>query len=197
MSFRPLLAVLVVGCAAVAVVAACTTDYQKGLEDPNYGGPNALVGEKQPPTSSELAKGSSGGGEGGASSGGATIFCVKQGGTLVDGGTCAVSWSKDLAPAFGAIGGKSCSDPTCHGTAYQPNFDLANASGAYSILANFPLSNGTVYLNPCSTDPTKSSIECNLAATNPCGTKMPQDHQLPPDVLTKIDTWVKCASPNN
>ncbi len=194
---RALLATLVVTCAAVGVTAACTTDYQKGLDDPNYGGPNALVGEKQPPTSSELTAGS--GGEGGASSsGGAGVGCVsvdKQ--MLADGGTCTVSWSKDLVPAFQM--GTSCSIVGCHGQGAAPQFDLTNATGAYTALANYKIADGRYYLNPCSTDPTKGALECNTAKAAPqCGSQhMPVGGQLPDDVLTKIDTWAKCGSPNN
>ncbi|HEY8073310.1 MAG TPA: hypothetical protein VIF62_04360 [Labilithrix sp.] len=185
---RPLL--LVVAGVAIAVAAACTTDYQKGLDDPNYGGPNALVGEKQPPTSSELT---GGGGEGGASSSGGGAAC----GMAVDGGPCAVSWSKDLVPAFQM--GTSCSIVGCHGQGAAPQFDLTNASGAYTALANWKIADGRYYIDPCSTDPTKGALECNVAKAAPqCGAQhMPTGGQLPDDVLTKIDTWSKCGSPNN
>src|SRR5690349_19372330 len=77
----------------VLVTAACTTDYQKGLDDPNFGAPNALAGQKQPGASSEVATTASGdGGGGGGSSGSSPIVCVSTGGTLLDGGPCAVSF---------------------------------------------------------------------------------------------------------
>jgi len=200
MSFRllpPALTALGASCAAALVIAACTTDYQKGLDDPNYGGPNALVGEKQPPTSSELTATS--GGEGGtSSSGGAGIGCVtvdKQ--MLADGGTCTVSWSKDIVPALQM--GTSCSTVCCHGQASQPNFDLTNPSAAWTALANYKIADGRYYVDPCSTDPTKGAFECNTAKAAPqCGSQhMPVGAQLPDAVLTQIDTWSKCGSPNN
>jgi hypothetical protein len=186
-------------CAAAGVVAACTTDYQKGLDDPNYGAPNALAGEQQPPSSQDLQKGH--GGEGGTTSssgGAATPTCVVVGGMLIaDAGPCAVSFKTDILGAFGA---STCSMTSCHGAnppIYPPHIDPGDPAGMYTTFAGFKLSNGAPYINPCSTDPTKAGMECNLAATNGCGSHMPQGGQLDPAAITKIDTWLKCGSPNN
>ena len=200
---RAVLGALVVFGAAVGTVAACTTDYQKGLDDPNYGAPNALAGEKQPPTSNALKNGggSSGGGEGGTSSGGAAQpICVKSGGTLIaDAGPCSVSFKTDILGAFGASS-PQCSTAGCHGAnppIYPPHIDPGDPAGMYTTFSQFTLSNSAPYINPCSTDPTKAGIECNLAQTGGCGQHMPQGGQLAADAITKIDTWLKCGSPNN
>jgi len=190
----------------LAASAACTTDYQKGLDDPNYGAPNSLAGQKQPGSSQELTTttGSSGGsGEGGtgSSSGGADIACVKAGGTLLaDAGACAVSFKTDV---LGALGNASpaCSLPSCHGGTTPPNpprIDPGDPGAMYTEFVAFKLSNGAPYINPCSTDPTTAGLECNLAATGGCGTHMPQGGQIDPAVISgKIDAWLKCGSPNN
>src|SRR5687768_4914673 len=51
---RVALASAVVAAFVAAVTVACTTDYQKGLDDPNFGGPNALAGQKQPGATTEV-----------------------------------------------------------------------------------------------------------------------------------------------
>jgi hypothetical protein len=188
--------------ATLAAAAACTTDYQKGLDDPNYGTPNALAGQKQPGTSTDLQQGNPGGegGTSGSSSGGGTAACVKAGGQLLgDAGACTVSFKTDV---LGALGGAqpTCSSTTCHGGVSPPNpprIDPGDPAGMYTEFVGFKLSNGAPYINPCSTDPTKAGMECNLATANPCGSHMPQGGQLAADAITKIDTWLKCGSPNN
>jgi hypothetical protein len=185
---------------SVVALLACTTDYQTGLDDPAFGAPNALAGQKQPGSSTEQTTGK-GSGEGGASSSGGTqAACVAAGGTLLaDAGACAVSFKTDVLGAFGKST-PQCSLPSCHGGAspqYPPRIDPGDPASMYPELAAFKLSNGKPYLNPCSTDPAASSLECNLAAAGGCGTHMPQGGQLAAEDLTKIDTWVKCGAPNN
>lgn len=184
-----------VGVAAAALlVIACTTDYQKGVEDPRYGGPNALAGEKQPGPSSEyLAE------EGaiGAGINAGTPECVKAGGALIDAGTCAVSFSKDVLTTFAAA---NCQAAGCHGGASpqnQPPIDPADATKTWNGFAAFTLTNGKAYINPCSLDPAVSTIACNVSSAAPCGSVMPPGIGLPADVVTKIETWVKCGAPNN
>jgi hypothetical protein len=183
---------------AVLAAAACTTDYQKGLDDPNFGTPNALAGQKQPATSTELVQGNSGG-EGGTSSGG-NVACVKAGGQLLaDAGPCTVSFKTDILGALGAAQ-PACTSTTCHGGQSPPNpprIDTGDPAGMYTEFEGFKLSNGAAYINPCSTDPTKAGLECNFTTANACGSHMPQGGQLAADAITKIDTWLKCGSPNN
>jgi hypothetical protein len=183
---------------ALVAVAACTSEYQKGADDPNYGAPNALAGQRQPGPSSE--NGGAGGGEGGTSGGGTTApVCVTAGGSLIDGGPCTVSFSKDVLPALGAAT-PACTLPSCHGGLNPPNppkIEPADAKGMYQEFAGFKMSNGAPYINPCSTEVNKSGLACNLYATGACGTHMPQGGQMAQDQITKIETWLKCGSPNN
>ncbi len=179
--------------AALVLFAACTTDYQKGLEDPKYGNPNALAGQKQPGPSSEVAS------DGGDSTGttGSTPECVKAGGALVDGGgACAVSFKTILA----AFKDASCQTVSCHGGATPPNQPRINPddpAGMWAEFAAFKLSNGKLYINPCSTDPTESSMACNVDNAAPCGAVMPPGVGLPANVVADIQTWLTCGAPNN
>ena len=182
-------------CAAsigALLFAACTTDYQKGLEDPNFGGPNALAGQKQPGPTSEVVS------DGGTSSGGgATPECVKAGGALVDGGACAVSFKTILA-AFKAANCQTAG--ACHGGATPPNqprIDPDDPNGMWAEFASFKLSNGAVYINPCSTAPAQSTLGCNVNPAATCGSLMPAGVGLPANVVADIDTWLKCGAPNN
>ena len=108
------------------LVLACTTDYQKGLEDPNFGAPNALAGFRQPgPTSSTPDT---------PGAAGASIpECVKAGGALVDAGTCNVSFKTDV---LGAFLNAACNQTSgCHGGASPaslPRIDPADAPGMYT-----------------------------------------------------------------
>jgi hypothetical protein len=186
-----LTAVVAAASVGLLLVAACTTDYQKGVEDPNFGAPNALAGQKQPGPSSDTS--TDGGGTGAAG----TPECVKAGGALIDGGPCAVSFKTILA-AFKAA---SCQTAgSCHGGATPPNqprIDPDDATGMWAEFASFKLSNGKPYINPCSTDPAQSTIGCNVNATAPCGSVMPPGLGLAANVVADIDTWLKCGAPNN
>lgn len=176
--------------AAVAVaggvwgLAACTTDYQKGLDDPRFGGPSALLGEKAPEPPVR---------------GGSNVLCVAEGASLVDGGACSVSFSKDV---LGIFAEPTCGTATtCHGgsnPANQPRVAPSDPAATWAIFAGFKLSNGKPYINPCSTDKAASTLVCNLAATGTCGSHMPQTGpQISDEDLAKIDTWLACGSPNN
>jgi hypothetical protein len=181
--------------AGMAAFVACTTDYQKGLEDPTYGPPNALVGTKPPgPSSGESDTTTSGGGA-------AVPECVKQGKTLLDAGACTVSFSKDVLGAFATA---TCDRVGCHGGAQplsEPRIAPQDAPGMWSEFASFKLTNGKLYINPCSTDATGAAIAANVnGAAQPAdrGVLMPQGTTgLAADVVAKIDAWVRCGSPNN
>ena len=203
MLFRRLFT-FVVFASGTLLAYACTTDYQKGADDVAYGAPNALAGQRQPGSSTDqtTGAGSSSGGEGGttSSSGGGDIACVKAGGKLLgDAGPCTVTFKTDV---LGALGKSSpaCSLPSCHGGNSPPNLpriDPGDPGAMYTEFAAFKLSNGKPYINPCSIDPAAATIECNLQATGGCGAHMPQGGQLDPADIAKIDTWLKCGSPNN
>lgn len=197
MRFRPSLLASFSVAAAVVAVGACTTDYQQGKGDPNFGGPNALAGQRPPgATSDNLA-------DGGASSGtavGSKPKCVTAGGTQVDAGTCAVSFSKDVLGAFGTA---DCANPNCHGGATprnEPRIEPSDPAAMWQEFQAFTISTGKPYINPCSTDDKQSQMGCNLYAggtPGACGVHMPSTGQIPADVVTKVETWLKCGAPNN
>lgn len=173
------------------LVLACMTDYQKGVDDPNFGAPNALAGQKQPGPSSETRSD-------GDPGSGSTPECVKAGGTLVDGGPCAVSF-KSILEAFR---GANCQTAgSCHGGSTPPNqprIDPDDPDGMWAEFANFKLSNGKLYINPCSTDSSESTIGCNVDVNaSACGVLMPPGIGLSAEVVADIDTWLKCGAPNN
>lgn len=189
---RPLGASVGVVVLAAGFVAACMTDYQKGLDDPRYGSPNALDKQTQPGPSSEALsdRDDPGGSEDGP-------LCVRNGGTLVEGGDCEVSFSQDVLTAFGNSG---CHQAPCHGGLNPqnlPRIDPGEPDAMWKEFGSFTLSNGKPYINPCSTDPAESTIACNVSATGTCGTMMPQGIGLPADVVTMIETWLACGAPNN
>lgn len=182
------------GCVLAASVA-CTTDYQKGLEDPNFGLPNALAGQKQPGPSSAVAEPAS-------TSGTATVAgCVKAGQAQLDGGACTVSFKTDVLGAFATA---TCDRAGCHGgqtPPSEPRIAPAEPEVMWNLFANFKLTNGKFYVNPCSTEPTQSTIAANVNAAAPPaerGVLMPLGGTgLATDVVQKIEAWVKCGSPNN
>lgn len=182
--------------AAVLAIAACTTDYQQGKGDPNFGGPNALAGQRPPGVTSDVTSEAGPGTE----TPGAKPACVAAGGTLADGGTCSVSFSKDILNSFGLA---NCGTTNCHGGATprnEPGIDPGDPGATWQHLQAFTISTGKPYINPCSTDDTTSTMGCNMIAEGQpgaCGVHMPSGAQLPADAVTKINTWLKCGSPNN
>jgi len=194
MRFRPSMIAFTVASVALGI-GACTTDYQQGKGDPSYGGPNALAGQRPPGATVDNVAA-----DGGASSGATPSSkpkCVTAGGTLADGGTCAVTFSKDVLGAFGTAG---CANPNCHGGVVprnEPRIEPSDAPAMWQEFQAFTISNGKPYINPCSTDDKQSMMACNLYASSACGVHMPTTGQLTPDVITTIETWLKCGAPNN
>ncbi len=175
--------------AGALVIVACTTDYQQGKDDPSFGGPNALAGQRPPGPTLDTSDG------GGAV--GSSPQCVTAGGTLADGGSCGVSFSKDVIPSFAAAG---CATVSCHGGATRPRIDPANPPATWQTFQAFTLSNGKPYINPCSTDSALSTLGCNLIAEGQpgaCGVHMPIGAQIPQAALDKVNAWLKCGSPSN
>ena len=198
MRLRP--SMIASGCliGGLAVVAACTTDYQQGKGDPNYGGPNALAGQRPPGATSDNV-------EGGAASSSGVIpgekpKCVAAGAAIVDGGTCAVSFAKDVLGAFGLA---NCSTANCHGGTTPrnlPRIEPSEGPGMWQEFQAFTMTTGKAYINPCSTNTATMGMGCNLIAEGQpgaCGVHMPQGTQMPPDAVAKINTWLKCGAPNN
>ncbi len=177
--------------ATASVVASCTTDYQRGLDDPRFGAPNALADQRQPgPSSEETAE----------RQGKNTTdpICVQNGGTLLPAGACDVSFKNDIMPALKAA---NCGlSGGCHGGTpiSPPRIEHDDADLTWKEFAAYALSTGkTPYINPCSTDATQSAFLCNVNPDGTCGALMPAGVGLPADVRTKIETWLKCGSPNN
>lgn len=181
------LALVVPGFAFLAF--ACTTDYQLGKDDPSFGDPNALAGQR-PPEPFGAGASSSGGGSG--------PLCVRNGGTLVQSENCNVSLKETLLPEFEKAG---CTSTACHGgtTPFAPpRIDPSDPAGMWEEWQRFKLSNGKLYINPCSTDLAESTIACNVNPTNTCGSPMPKGTSgLAPNVVQIIETWVQCGAPNN
>lgn len=182
---------------SLAALAACTTDYQLGVEDPDYGAPNALQNQRPPRPTLEGNDNSSGGG------GGVTPACVTAGGTLVDGGPCDVSFSDDIMRIFGTPQAPSlaCGVNDCHGgltPPAQPAIDPGKPADTYDAFQRFS-AGGKPYINPCSTNPEDSSMLCNLQPpASACGSPMPKGGgAFSAADLAAVDTWLKCGSPNN
>lgn len=183
---------VVIVSAAIAA-NACTTDYQQGLEDPNYGGPSALQGAKPPGPTLEVT-----GDQTGEKAN--QPLCVKLGGALLAAPpACTVTFKTDV---MGAINAGGCSSTVCHGgaaPANQPKVDPADIKGTYDSMAAFPPRSGKPYINPCSIDPTAAVIEDNLDVNAPAtdrGTVMPPGVGLAA-AIPKVVEWLKCGSPNN
>ena len=70
----------------------------------------------------------------------------------------------------------------------------------YQLFSSYKMNAGNLpYINPCSTDKTKSGIACNLYATGYCGVQMPLGGTpaTPQADIDKIEQWLACGSPNN
>ncbi len=167
---------------AWGIALACTTDYQKGVDDPLYGAPNALAGQSQPGSTSENTVK-----EAGAAG---ALKCGAQ----VDGGPCAVSFKTDILGTFKT----ACAGTSCHSGNPPPNKPMINPddpTATWQSFVDYP-NIAKAYINPCSTDDTQSAIACNLQGTAGCGAKMPLGTTYPGDIA-KITAWQKCGAPNN
>jgi hypothetical protein len=174
------------GLVGFAVVAACTTDYQKGLDDPTYAGPNALADQVPPGASRDQA--------GSSSSGGTTTSGPKCGPPAAPPAGCTITFKNEVVTALKPA---SCgTGVSCHAAGGVPpviNFDDPDAT--WTSLTNYSAQGGKYYVNPCSLDPTQSKIVANLDPANPDrGTVMPPSVGLAAAVDT-VKKWVACGSP--
>ena len=216
-SYRFLVGAAVLAAATVPFVMMACGDTEPP-DVPAYGPPNGIPssGPNPPPMTGSSGSsyggssgGSSGSGSGGSGSGGTAgpqFACQTAGETLVEAGACSVSWTNDIFPqVFAASAGISACTATvggCHGLS-QPPVMTGNASAVYTTLANSTsitgLSNvaaATPFINPCSTDPTKSSLYCSTQVTGGCGiAAMPPGTGVPD--ASAILTWVQCGAPLN
>jgi hypothetical protein len=177
---------------SLAWFVACTTDYQQGKEDPDFGDPNALANQKQPGPTSESAP------TGAATAG--TPECVRAGAALIEAGACTTSFKGGVLTAFQAAG---CAAVGCHGgttPASQPRIDPNDGPGTWAEFAAFKMSNGKLLVNPCSTDPAASALGANINPNAPAadrGVLMPPGVAGLPSALPTIEAWQRCGSPNN
>lgn len=201
---RAQLSVVVVLGLVGAAAAACVTDYGKGLDDPNYGPPDALYG-KLPPIAPSLGGGGVGGGLAEGGGGGAGLCDGK--GPISDGGDCSVKWS-ELVAQMGNEGSWGCSKTGCHiAQPPIPKIDISSPRAAYDALAAHKvLVNGQPkpYINPCSKDPAESSFLCNVTpragstTAGECGIKvMPEGAPLEQADRDRLKTWIECGAPFN
>ncbi len=170
MRFRDVVVILVgVGVASLA----CTTDYQATDYSDRYGLPNGLQGK--PPPGPTLKRG-----------------CPPEQ-VITPTPECANSF-KPVLDAFVAAG--CTAGGTCH-TTTPPRFGAADVAGSWQAFAEYPFPGGLLYINPCSTDPAQSGIQCNLLPTGQsCGQHMPQGSgQVTAEVVALVDTFQKCGSP--
>jgi hypothetical protein len=108
------------------------------------------------------------------------------------GTTCTTSFKNDI---YGGIMSAKLFCPSCHGLgATPPTISSTDASQARASLTAHVL-NGLPYVNPCATDPSQSSIMCNLQGS--CGSLMPPGGGIAPEDLAKIDAWLRCGAPDN
>jgi hypothetical protein len=174
------------GLFGVAILAACTTDYQKGLDDPTYAGPNALANQVPPGASIDQA--------GSSSSSGGTAGGPKCGTAATPPAGCTITFKNEVVTALKA--GSCGTGVSCHAAGGVPpviNFDDPHAT--WVSLTNYSAQGGKFYVNPCSLDPTQSKIVANLDPTNPDrGTVMPPSVGLAGAVDT-VKKWVACGSP--
>ena len=168
---------------AGAVALACTTDYQKGVDDPLYGGPNALANQKAPGSTGDTLP---------AADGSAPASGPACGTPVADAGACTVSFKTQIFPTLTA----TCLGAGCHSN--TPPLIAADAPTTYDTFVKFKISDGeAIYVNPCTVDDTKSKIVCNLQGKTGCGTKMPLSKTYADTDIANITTWLKCGAPNN
>jgi hypothetical protein len=188
----PLLALF--GVAFGVAAAACTAgdDFL-----PTYGAANGLAGMS--PATSTAATGDDDGGGSGTGGG-----CV-AGSTpalYIDGGTCSVSFSKDIEGFMSSPTQWDCVNSSCHGSGLQQPQITGTASVDYPVLTKYSMNFNRPYLNPCSTDPAQSSISCNLIPES-CDdmTQMPEpignNAKATTAQLAMLNTWLQCGAPNN
>lgn len=126
--------------------------------------------------------------------------------------SCAVKFSTDIYPMLTSGSPWNCAASGCHGsTTAQPlpyGFGIGvnpTPAIAYSTMAA-TTSFAKPIINPCSTVPGDSYLYCNIGGTaggtTQCGPAMPQGARdkptdPPPTGSDKLETWLKCGSPNN
>jgi len=190
----------VASAVAGAGFAACVSDYQQGKDDPAYGAPNSLENLRPPGPTSDNVNSTTSGARPGSPTSSSKPKCVASGGTLAATGSCTVSFANDILTAFDKSG---CASQSCHGGTTplnEPRIEPRDSDATWQEFQAFAISNGTAYINPCSTNPKDSALACNLYATGApgaCGKHMPVGSQLAADVIAKVEQWLACGAPKN
>jgi hypothetical protein len=115
---------------------------------------------------------------------------------------CTVSFVNDiLAKRMSAVGTWGCAASGCHDPqgGVAPKIDVTDPSTTYVNLYNSG-SGAAPYINPCSTDPSKSEIFQNLQSPSTAGPHMPLGNWDVPsavDLKTIVLPWVECGAPFN
>lgn len=118
-----------------------------------------------------------------------------------DAASCAVSFGATILPPLVA----RCGTASCHGVpnGAAPRMSREDATGTFERFVAQRAIEGIPYVNRCSTDPSRSSILCNLASPASgagCGTLMPYGAGgsiAGEQVVKDIETWLRCGAPNN
>lgn len=170
---------------------------------------------KPPPDAgtSESGMSEEAGSEGGTEEGGMVAEASSSsGGGAPEGGSdsgssssdCAVSWTHDIFPNMTAAGLWQCASASCHGGGGVAGPSLSDdPTTSYDALAAYMTQLTTPslpFILPCSTDPKKSAILCNLSGTS-CGFRMPLTTNgaklLTAKQIDAIKTWIGCGAIDN
>jgi hypothetical protein len=115
---------------------------------------------------------------------------------------CFVSFKADiLEKRMGAAGTWGCAASGCHDPqgGVAPKIDVTDPLGTYINLYNSG-SGAAPYINPCSTDPSKSEIIGNLSSPSTAGDHMPKGNSALPaqsEIDKVVRPWVECGAPFN
>jgi hypothetical protein len=162
---------------AAAVPVWAGLQLAAGCNEPlatTYGNPNGLDRKNLP-------------GEGGAE----PLVCADG---AFDGGC--PSFATDIFPYMKGDGKWQCASAGCHGGASSPQINGADPAGCLTSLKAITVA-GKPYVPAAggNTDPTQSSILCNMQGA--CGSRMPKapGSDPTPTELCAIEAWVKCGTP--
>jgi hypothetical protein len=183
---------LVVGCAGLPLVSACSAIEENTPKNFSVDGFNRSNAAVAPSVSSSPT----------------TISCS----SIPAGCATGPTFSKDIAPLV-AGPAWGCSIPGCHGEregslnlkGAQSTWYSAFNSATFSAISGFTATAPTTkanYLNPCNTEPTNSPMYCNIFGCNgdKDGTAMPyatgevKGHPAT-EGKTIVENWIKCGSP--
>ena len=191
---------IVLAAGALVFIVQCSEPVHECGKDINCGDPGGLSGLVAPGPPNASGQDSNNTKNTPGADAGTSSLCTPI--ANPDGGGCTVSFTNDiLGKKLGAAGTWGCAASGCHdpqgGT--PPKIDVADPATTYKNLFNSG-SGAAPYINPCSTDPTKSEIMGNLAVPSTAGQHMPLGSTTVPsqaDVDAVIKPWVTCGAPLN